>query len=310
MARLAPLFAVTAVVLGAASAVSLAACGKDERAYEDPAAVGFGTDAGAGLGEGGRAPLAECEESTRDPYVITQDHTLYQFHPPDLTFTNRGIIACPTGGAQPTSMAIDRQGIAWVRHSDRTIWKVSTKTLQCEATAWQPPEESFGQFGMGFSSETKGSSNEVLFLSDTAGAGLGRIDTGSFEFRFVGKYTGALSDRGSELTGTGDGKLYGFFTTSPAQIAEISKGTGAIVDAKELAGVNAGDAWAFSFYGGDFYVYTAVPAAPGGPPLATKGSTVTRYRPSDGSVTVVKDNLGFTIVGAGVSTCAPTTLVR
>ncbi len=306
MHRLAPLFALSASV----AVLPLVACSKSERAYEDPSVVGFGEgDAGTLGREGGATRLAECEESTRDPYVISQDNALWQFHPPTLAFTNKGTLNCPTGGATPTSMAIDRQGVAWVRHSDGTLWKVSTKDLSCEPTKWQGPEESFLKYGMGFSSETKGSSNEVLFLSDSAGAGLGRIDTANLSFRFVGPYTGDLQGRGSELTGTGDGKLYGFFTTQPAQIAEISKGTGAVVDAKELPGVFAGEAWAFSFYGGDFYIYTAA-GTNGGPPLANKGSNVTRYRPSDNSITVVKESLGFTIVGAGVSTCAPTTSVR
>lgn len=301
----APVLAVVPVLAGGL----VVACATSGRTYDDPGSVGFGVDAGQGAEGGGLTRLAECEESTRDPYVIASDNTLYEFVPPTLEFKNKGALNCPTGGATPTSMAIDRQGVAWVRHSDGSIWKVSTKDLSCEATTWRSPDQSFSKFGMGFSSETKGSSNEVLFLSDSTGAGLGRIDTANYAFRFVGPYTGDLEGRGSELTGTGDGKLYGFFTTAPARIAEISKGTGQIVDSKELAGVFAGEAWAFSFYGGDFYVYTAA-GSNGGPPLANKGSNVTRYRPSDNSVTVVKENLGFTIVGAGVSTCAPTTSVR
>lgn len=303
MHRLSPVFA-----LSAALAVTAVACAKSNRSYDDPTVEGFGADAGT-LGEGGVAKLPECADSTRDPYVIAADTTLYEFHPPTLEFTSKGRIACPTGGATPTSMAIDRQGIAWVRHSDGSLWKVSTKDLSCEPTQWSAGSDGFTKFGMGFSSETKGSSNEALFISDSSGSGLGRIDTESYKFRFVGPYTGALQGQGSELTGTGDGKLYGFFTTLPAQIAEISKGTGQIVEAHELQGVVAGDAWAFSFYGGDFYVYTAQPQG-NGPPLASKGSTVTKWSPVDNSVTVVKDNLGFTIVGAGVSTCAPTTSVR
>ncbi len=307
----------TARVVAAPAAVLLVAplllvlvlgCAKSSRTYEDPGNVGFGVDGGSS--GGGVTRLAECAESTRDPYVIASDNTFYEFVPPTLEFKSKGVLACPTGGATPTSMAVDRQGVAWVRHSDGSIWKVSTKDLSCEPTKWEAPAQAFAKFGMGFSSESKGSSNEVLFLSDSAGAGLGRIEEGSYAFRFIGAYTGDLAGRGSELTGTGDGKLYGFFTTAPAQIAEISKGTGQVVGApKQLAGVFAGEAWAFSFYGGDFYVYTAG-GSNGGPPLANKGSNVTRYSPSDGSIKVVKENVGFTIVGAGVSTCAPTSNVR
>ena len=60
--------------------------------------------------------------------------------------------------------------------------------------------------------------------------------------------------------------------------------------------------------GGDFYIYTNVDG--GNLPMNGGGSDVTRYRPSDGSITVVKSKIGFKIVGAGVSTCAPTTTTR
>jgi hypothetical protein len=59
--------------------------------------------------------------------------------------------------------------------------------------------------------------------------------------------------------------------------------------------------FAFSFWGGDFYVYTATDTS------ASKTTTVARYRPSDKSLdNAYMTNIGFHIVGAGVSTCAPT----
>ncbi len=278
---------------------------------------GDGTSSGNPLNDGGGVftpdggglpKLPECSEENKDIFVIAEDNTLYLFHPPTLEFKNKGRLACPTGGATPTSMAVDRSGIAWVRHSDGSLWKVSTKDLACEATKYQPQNESFIKFGMGFATETKGGSTESLYVSDSDGAGLARIDTTKHTLTFIGPYTGALAGTTSELTGTGDGKLYGFFVTQPAQIAEISKGTGDVISAKELAGVYAGTAWAFSFYGGDFYIYTHAPQT--GLPQDDKGSDVTRYRPSDGTIEVVKKALGFKIVGAGVSTCAPTTTPR
>lgn len=70
----------------------------------------------------------------------------------------------------------------------------------------------------------------------------------------------------------------------------------------KLPAVETPAAWAFSFWGGDFYLYTAPD------PLSDPSRTtnVTRYRPSDGSVDAqYMVNIGFRIVGAGVSTCAP-----
>ncbi len=296
------------------AALSSFACSSKTRAPVDDSAATDGGPAGSSGGfvpqEGGVTPqVAQCADANKDVFVIAEDRTFYSFHPPTAEFKAKGILNCPTGGAMPTSMAVDRDGIAWVRHSDGTVWKVSTTDLTCEPTMYQPQAEAFTKFGMGFATESKGGSAETLYLSDSNGAGLAKLDTKTLALTFIGPYTGDLAGTTSELTGTGDGKLYGFFVTSPAQISEISKATGDIINPKPLTGVYAGTAWAFSFYGGDFYIYTNAEGS-SGLPRDNGGSDVTRYSPSDGSITVVKSKIGFKIVGAGVSTCAPTTSVR
>jgi hypothetical protein len=297
-------FALQALVIVAVLAAS--GCGKSDRSFDDapPTGTFVGQDGGPG------ARPTECAEDTKDIFVVTDQALLYQFHPPTLSFKNIGRITCASGGATPTSMAVDRFGIAYVRHSDGSIWKVSTKDLSCEQTSFDSTTAVFDKFGMGFASELKGTSAESLYIADHSGGGLARLDTKTLQSKYIGAWGQNLDGMAAELTGNGDGKLYGFFTTTPAQVAEISKGTGGVMSTKELTGVNAGNAWAFSFYGGDFYIYTAAGPNPTGPPLADGGSNVTRYRPSDGSVEIVMKNIGFTIVGAGVSTCAPTTLPR
>lgn len=267
-----------------------------------------GSSGGFGATDGGASALPECAEETKDIFVISEEQGLYRFHPPTLQFTSVGLLACPTAGSTPTSMAVDRFGIAWIRYHDGSLWKVSTKDLSCELTKFVSPAEGqpFSKFGMGFSTSSKGGSNEQLFLSDSAtGFGIAKLDLTTFKINYVGPFTGDLSGKAAELTGTGDGKLFGFFVTAPAQVAEITKGTGEVASPKPLMNTFAGNAWAFSFYAGDFYVYTSSEST-GGVPRGGGGSDVTRYRPSDGSVEVVKPKVGFKIVGAGVSTCAPT----
>jgi hypothetical protein len=58
--------------------------------------------------------------------------------------------------------------------------------------------------------------------------------------------------------------------------------------------------YAFSFWGGSFWFYTA---------SDTDSTKVTRYDPTTNppTTTVAAPMLPFTIVGAGVSTCAPLT---
>jgi hypothetical protein len=293
-----------------AAPLALSACAKSTATPFDPDAELADGGGSFTPGEGGAAKpnIPQCADENKDVFVIAEDRTFYSFHPPTLEFKNKGLLDCPTGGATPTSMAVDRDGYAWVRHSDGTVWRVDTRDLTCTPTAYQPQAEAFTKFGMGFATETKGGSTEVLYLSDSNGAGLAKLDTKTLSLSFIGPYTGDLAGTTSELTGTGDGKLYGFFVTSPAQVGEISKATGDIIDPKPLPGVYAGNAWAFSFYGGDFYIYTSYEG--GGLPRNSGGSDVTKYSPSDGKVEVVKSKIGFKIVGAGVSTCAPTTSPR
>ncbi|MCA9584335.1 MAG: hypothetical protein KC657_03150 [Myxococcales bacterium] len=293
-------------------ALLLAACSSKSEppASEPPFDPTNPGDGGGGFGPaaGDAGARSQCAESTKLIYVVSEENTLYSFTPETATFKSIGLLRCDTGGASPTSMAVDREGYAWVRHSDASLWRVSTQDASCTSTKYAPGQQGIFQFGMGFATETSGSVNERLFIADSDGSGLGQLDLATMKLTRVGEFDGALQGRTAELTGTGEGKLYGFFVTTPAQIAEISKGTGQIKSAKELPGVNPGNAWAFAFYGGDFYIFTSAPTS--GPPLAGGGSDVRRYRPSTGAVELVKQKIGFKIVGAGVSTCAPTTSPR
>jgi hypothetical protein len=301
MPRLLLPFSLTALsLLGAVQVIS--ACGSEAAPTTEPTQPPPFVAADASAADSGN--LVECDLDTRNPFLISEQNTLYLFDPVAGDLRSIGTVQCSTTGATPTSMAVDRFGIAWVRHNDGSLWKLNTKTLACTQSTYAPltTEDPFYKFGMGFATSSKGVNTEQLYLSDNAGAGLGKLDLNSFKTFFVGPYKGALANKTCELTGTGDGRLFGFFVTKPAQIAEIAKNSGDTISTKELTGVDPGDAWAFSFYGGDFFVYTHA-ATDGGP---SQGSDITRYRPSDGTITVVKPKIGFKIVGAGVSTCAPT----
>ncbi|MFY0532578.1 hypothetical protein [Nannocystis pusilla] len=115
----------------------------------------------------------------------------------------------------------------------------------------------------------------------------------------------AKSDYGTaEVTGTGDGRAFLFAGANPAKLVEIDKATGQKLSVTPLPGVELGSAWAFAFFGGDFYFFTNSQNGP--------GSEVTHidYDDSDGNgqqdIKVVVADAPISIVGAGVSTCAPT----
>jgi hypothetical protein len=252
------------------------------------------------------ANTAGCSEEAKQVYVVSEQYDLHRFEPDKLAFTKIGRLACPANGATPNSMAVDRSGTAWVNYSDGRLFKVSTKDATCTATAFQPGQAGMIKFGMAFASNAAGSQDETLFVSGIqdsmfggAGKGLAKIDLSTLKLTPVSDYDGALTSMGAELTGTGDGRLYGFFTTFPdATLARIEKASATTSENRPLEGVFTGTAWAFSFWGGDFWFYTS----------SGQPSSVTRLRVKTGEIEVVKPDVGgFRIVGAGVSTCAPLT---
>jgi hypothetical protein len=264
------------------------------------------------------APLPPIDATPRDAnridcpdasatlvYVVTTENQLYSFYPVDGAFKFISNIACPAPpGDTPFSMAVDRKGVAYVQFTDHRLYRVSTATGACIAAPFTPDQMGFGAFGMGYATNDIGPT-ETLFVAgsnDTPGnntpsPGLARIASTTFDLTKVGLFVPDI--KRAELTGTGDGRLYAFYTKGagngpPSYIGEIDTNTAHVVAETPFPTVDQGNGWAFAFWGGDFYMFTA----PNG------GSDVTRWRPSDNSVTVVA-NLPTRIVGAGVSTCAP-----
>ncbi len=237
-------------------------------------------------------------------YVISASNDLLRFNPQDLSFATIGTIECPNvGSATPFSMAVDRQGVAYVVFSDGQLFRVSTLTASCKATGFVAGQSGFAPtFGMGFSAN-ENDPGETLFVSgasfDDAGtiSTLGTIDTSTFELTVVGQYTQDIGN--PELTGTKDSRLFGFGPGVPdTHLAEIEKSTAKIKsDVLIQLGQSMNSAWAFAFWGGDFYFFTQ----------DDQGTTVVnRYTPGGPTAaTPVNQIDNLVIVGAGVSTCAP-----
>jgi hypothetical protein len=243
-------------------------------------------------------------------YLVTSEMELVSFDPSISAFRRIGILSCPAPrGAAPFSMAVDRKGTAYVLYESETggsgqlgagLYKVSTATAACSKTSYQPPAGSpFDLFGMGFATDELGPS-ETLFVASAQDrvSSLATIDVNTFTLRTVGDFVPTLA--GTELTGSGAGELFAFYsdrrTNSPdSYVMQVDKKTAKIVSQDLLRGVRQGEGWAFAFWGGDFWLFTA----PGG-----NISRVQRFRPSDKSLIDVAE-FPSRIVGAGVSTCAP-----
>jgi hypothetical protein len=275
-----------------------------------------------------------CAPGSQLVYVLSND-AIYSFDPPTKTFTMVSSLNCLTGGMTPNSMAVDRLGNAWINFVTvavdpqtlnqvvvgGAIFKMNLGTGACVATNIEL-SPGWYQLGMGYSTASAtdetdtlyvtGNSDDAQSCSDDGGTtstGLGILDTAAGTLTPVGSFSGSLAGKNAELTGTGDGRLFGFFDLDVVKIAQIDKTTGATTNPVSMTGVQCPYAFAFSFWGGDFYLYTASIIFPDGGNGFGKllNSGVTHYTTADGGIdTSYVPDTGFTIVGAGVSTCAPT----
>lgn len=173
-----------------------------------------------------------------------------------------------------------------------------------QGTTFQPGQIGFQTFCMGYAANGA-DAGETLYVAECNATiqpradsmGLATLDTTSLTLGYVAPFTPPIP--GPELTGTGDGRLYGFYTNaagSGSHIVQIDRTTGALVQDYPLQVGTPNDGYAFAFWGGVFWVFTF-----SGTNLPT---TVTRFDPTTRSETNVA-SMPEGVVGAGVSTCAP-----
>lgn len=244
-----------------------------------------------------------CEDpDTLLVYVITEAQHLYRFDPLTGAFTFVGTVECGAPpDVTPYSMAVSRTGVAYVLFTDGEIFRVEISDATCEPTDFEVGQQGFDTFGMGFSSNLD-DGTETLFVAesnfDTPSLGLASIDTTTLELDFIGPFSTTLGR--SELTGTGDGKLFAFSLSNPGpggEISEIDKATATVVSQVHIPVGDPQNAFAYASWGGSFYLFTA---------LVNDGTTfVNRFDPGDMSITLVASLNDEIVVGAGVSTCAP-----
>lgn len=270
-----------------------------------PAADASGED-GPGTPDapvGDAGPHLVCNSRTKFVYLTTRERHLLRFDPATGAFTDisQGPLQCgATSGATPFAMSVDRQAVAWVLYLDGRLFKVSTVDGSCESTPFQAGQHYFDTFGMSFVSDAPGSEAETLFVSRIDGvtidSTLGTIALPSLTLSVIQALEKGLGS--ADVTGNGLGELWGFFASS-ALVARIDKQTGALSNKLPLdaALFQNTDAWAFAYWGGNFYIFDKRDDQ--------SSSSVYRLTPAGVLDTVVSDS-GWTITGAGVSSCAPT----
>jgi hypothetical protein len=221
-------------------------------------------------------------------------------------------------------MGVDRNATAYVLYSgvnqisgavtSTEIFKVDTTQtgLPCTKTSFAGTPD-FKQFGMGFSTDAAMGNTDTLFIAGSPGVGTGttklaKLDITTMQPTAIGTVTGD-----PELTGTGSAELWAFFpsdttgSTDP-KVAKLDKATGTLSTPFTLTALKgAPNAWAFAFWGGDYWVFLAKSS---GGPLPLPGNTIVyQVDGTNGTIKGMTDTMTRTIVGAGVSTCAPVVIL-
>ena len=239
-------------------------------------------------------PEDDCAETSELLYTVDKGNgALYLFDPSNGTFRYLGIPDCGPFAGTPTSMAVARNGRAYIRYSSQTLYVIELDSLECTETAMQV--SAFGSFGMGYATLHAETWEDELFIANRST--LARLDTTTFSVHPLG---GLPSQ--SELTGNARGELWGVFPLeSPAQIMELDRETGIPLQSITLSFMPSPttiDTFAFATWGGEFFVFLR---------LYGMGESTQVYRISPtGTTEILSQDTGRNIVGVGVSTCAPT----
>jgi hypothetical protein len=258
-----------------------------------PPGAGTGGDTFGVGGGGGGGPVDDCLENAKLIYVLDSNYALYSFDPNipgTAAYKLVGPLSCPSQLGAPQSMAVDRSGTAFVFYDSGELFRVSTLDASCAATPYvHPIQGGFNQLGMGFTATVPDSPQETLYIN-SPNFGLATVDTATYAVT----QTGALAAT-AELTGGPDARLFRF-QADMAQLDEVGIGSWGLTPIHTFNELFGTSAFAFSRYAGRFYMFTSNGFSP---------TTTTEYDPDTNIASTRDANVGFTIVGAGQSTCVP-----
>ncbi|MBL8973936.1 MAG: hypothetical protein JNK56_25315 [Myxococcales bacterium] len=246
-------------------------------------------------------------------FVLSGDAELWKYFPKGNNFELLGALDCP--GLFPTtfSMAVDRSGFAWVQFTGGELRKIPvTDVSKCEDPGYQLNQQGVGNFGMAFVSNSANDACDQIYGNTYSGNGpfaegnkIGdfiTIEPVNLQLSLLGK----TNFDGAEVTGTGDGRAFIFGGSNPSKLVELDKSDASVVNLLPLGTLEINNgAFAFAFFAGDFYLFTD-----SNNDFTNSEVTLLDYDDSDNNgkqdLVLLTDKAPIQIVGAGVSTCAPT----
>ncbi len=251
-----------------------------------------------------------CAPGTDLIYVLSDSGEIWSFDPEDLYFKRIAEVSC--GGFSSTfSMGVSRKARAWIQYQHGDLYTVDLNDpgdpIDCLDPGFEHGHPKFPNFGMAFVANSVFDTCDKLHAHTAIGpaiigpdvGALGVIDPFSLELEELAPIDYAWG----ELTGTSTGRLFAYQGSAPPLLNEYDKETGELLDTLALPGLTSDSAFAFAWWGGDFYLFHD-------PNDFGDSSDVWHldYDESDGNgqaLTKIVSPAPVRIVGAGVSTCVP-----
>jgi hypothetical protein len=152
-------------------------------------------------------------------------------------------------------------------------------------------------FGMGFVFDPS-TNLDTLYIAGGHGASDTQSELATVSFPALALTPiGTITAGNAELTGTGDGSLWGFIPNSltpddQTVLVRLDPSSGTTLETHSYSTLSGGSSWAVKFWGGSFWIFL-------------DGSVYEVPRDTPDTIRTVIPDTVRNIVGAGVSTCAP-----
>jgi hypothetical protein len=247
-------------------------------------------------------PASMCPDAGSTPiYVVTRQANLMAFDPPTGVFSPIGPLRCASAGA-PYSMAVYTPSTAYVSYDTGEIFRVRTATAECAPTSFVPRQAGFPlRLAMTFTVSMSGepqtlyvAGNAAAIPSRAAAVVLGTVDTTTWVLTKVGEMSPEVFDPALSTQGASD--LWALFENPNWESAALwgpvwSSGTQQ-GEGPAGGGLALGSAWAFAWWGGSPYFFTA-----------PQGTTIVTLQGSETGQIAQVGSTAEAVVGAGVAGC-------
>jgi hypothetical protein len=219
-------------------------------------------------------------------YLWSQEGELFTFDPVTVTSQRLGRVSCPTD-ASPETIAVSRDGAAYLEYTDGSIFRADLGSLACEPTAYRQGQlQIHGPVNIALSSDAD--AERMYVLRSGEDPALAVADLSTFVLHEVGAIDVNFLPDGLELKADASGRL--FALSEFGRLLEIDGDRGHIVREYDTA-FESSVGWALLTWNDQLYF------------VGGETGEVDRFDPSaDGMIRVV-GHVGVPIVGAGSAAC-------